>query len=498
MNEGTRARFETQTNAFQLAIQKAFDDLSGLWSSSVDGSKRIAASADSMVPYFRVGQLLGQFRILPADLISALRAHLSSLKEGRISQQKNEIGNCNAECLRIFEQELPGLRQEREKVQEALDVARRQRPLRGWRGSRGEFGFYLLPSLLLVGAEIALAQQITQEALLLANPLIFSLALASLTLAFKFLADRFFVENDGGLQKAGLYYLGTMLLLFVGLMYFVASLRTQKVVTDFADARMSVEGVAWTDEPNGGPNQRHGGASPTSTDPELASRSVRLLYAFYISALLFPMLSGAGFSRAFRALDRRAEHKHFALDLDRLETRLTQVEASEGALIQRLSELRQRSARAIGALGPSSDSLAGFTHRLLLLVRDPTMRSAAESQASHFLETPSAKSLASFLSTVRGSNESDGFIERLQIEHLVGLLEVALAARDRRDVDLLAEELFTQIRGQIESGFRYGKVTGFEIFDGDSQDKLLRLVDLQKYHERFFASLTDDNGKQAI
>jgi hypothetical protein len=510
MNEQPRGRFDGQSSNLQSVVHKAFADLSELWHGILDPAKSGAVSSEEMDPYFRVGQLLGQFRIDPVSLIEALRARLASLKEARISQQRIELGRCTTESVRIFDKELPDALEARTVTDQRLQKARADDPLRGWKGSRFEIAFYLLPSLFVLGAEVALAHQVTQEALLLQSPLYFSLALASLTLAFKFLSDRFFPdgnEEEHSGSKAGLAYLVVMLALFATLMWFVAALRTQKVVSDFADARSFSSGtVGWADlqtspQPGSTPQpvvdpRTSPGATGTNSQDNL--RKYSLQYAFYLSAILFPMLSGAGFSRAFRSLDVRAKHVRAQGTLQENKAALMTSEENYSQCLERLGHLRERAARAISALGPAAESLPGYIYRLISLVDDADARKELGKLAEAFLDNPSARGLSSLLSSVRSSLSpiEDDFVRNLQFEHLIGLSEVSLAAMSRRDLDLVAEELFGQLRGQIESGARYGRATGFEMFEGESRDKLLNVVDLKKYHSRFFDEALEDNESQ--
>jgi len=224
--------FSSQEASLQDALRQTLGALDALWAASLDG--RQGGQATGGYPFFRIGTQLGQFGSGPSFVVGAVNSRLAALastatrdEKARIVALDTESGLLLARTLELEEeQELQ--RSSMRALESEVNVGRQEWI---WIILCGFF------SLALISAEFALAQQVTQEALLLRNPLVFGLALASATLAFKLLADRFLKEANA---RSHLIYVGAVLLLFLLLMGPMSILRTKIVMNTADDAQPQI------------------------------------------------------------------------------------------------------------------------------------------------------------------------------------------------------------------------------------------------------------------
>lgn len=493
--------FSSWEEQLQSAIGKALVNLDSRWWDCVRSPLSTSTSqSDSNSPFFQLGKRLGQFLIDPSLAQEAVASKLALLKETEAIRAKKRLGTLDAEAATIMTRLLPSFDGEKQRSLRSRDTIEARAPKPGWRGNIWEILFYFIVSVALFAAEFSLATQITQEALLLRNPWVFSLALASLTLAFKFLADRFFSKT----KASGLIYIIIMIVLFLVLMVPVSILRTETVLNNVDDSGFASGGVKWNTGEGSPQGEDPMGAaekpSASSSDAGEGRRSVRglvstsqyLKAAFFLSAVLFPLLSGAGFSRFQRSLAKLLAEKERRRQLIRGSQELTALEDEHRKARDRLSFLEEETSQIVVTLGESLGVAGLYVYRLTgLLAATGQAREAVAEAAAALSETPSAATLDTLLAAIR-KTEADPDVEQslaektMQREYYVRLLTVAVTSRHRSKLDLLEEQLKAHVGAELAAGYELGKKTRFQVFSGESKDELMKMSELNDYHDVLF------------
>jgi len=498
--------FSSQEQQLQAAIGGALNELDARWWDCVRSPHSSTAGTSGGSAFFQLGKRLGQFLIQPTLAMAAVASKLALLKESEAIRSKKRLNALDAEATTICVRQIPQIDADRDAVLAAHLGFAGEQARSGWSGSLWEIILYLSISIALFVAEFSLATQITQEALLLRNPWVFSLALACLTLAFKFLADRFFKDTG----RAGLVYLALMILLFLSLMLPVAVLRTETVLVNSDELSLSSSGVPWSDGSNGssaiGDPMPGGGAPPqrkvaqdpagTSAVPEPSpylSKSFYLKTTFFLSSILFPLLSGAGFSRFQNALDiwRKDNERQGGLQLNR--ERLSEIEKEYKTAHERLSVMAEENSQIIVTLGDTLDGVGFYVSRICdLLGAERALNDAGNA----LTKEARSETLGTFLTAVRAAADSGEPWVKLQLEYYVRLLTTAVNSRHTSKLDLLERQLISQISAEVEAGTSRSKRTRFQIFAGENTDELLRISDLNKYHRAVFVEGDREDGHE--
>ena len=494
--------FSSWEEELQASIGKALDNLDSRWWDCVRSPLSTSpAHNNGSSPFFQLGKRLGQFLIGPSLAQEAVASKLALLKETEAIRSKKRLGTLDSEAATIMTRLLPEFDSNKAQALEIKKMFESQGSKTSWRGSLWEIVFYLSVSVALFIAEFSLATQITQEALLLRNPWVFSLALASLTLAFKFLADRFFTE-----KRSELIYIVVMIALFFLLMIPVSVLRTETVLNNVDDIGFTSSGVKWNSTEGSQQSENHENQmmpaerspaqkpSPASGQegPDrknvtgFLSTALYLKSAFFLSAILFPLLSGAGFSRFQRSLEFFLQQKERARQIIRGGQELASLEEEHRKTRDRLSVLEEETSQIIVTLGESLSVTSLYIYRLTrLLDADGSAQEGVAQAAAGLSENPTSETLDALLASIRKAEaekaKTGSFIEqKLQMEFYIRLLSVAVTSRHRSKLELLEEQLKAHVGAEFAAGYELGRKTRFQVFSGESRTDLMQMSETQR------------------
>jgi len=452
---------------------------------------------------FALGQRLGELRVDARDVVDVASAKLEALQEKERILAEGDLAQADDRLLMTLSIEIPSAQANLEVLEKERSDAAKALELEG--GETTKFGIYLYPILALAPlvAEFALAWQVTQDALALQQPWLFAIALSvASALVFKLIADARLSGQDGG--SGAVKYRRFMIAMLVALLVPLSFLRTEVIAdSGSSDFRSQVREVLSKQKATSGGDQENDSRDhrPEAGLTLLPSGSIRffLLFIALLSAgFLFPMLSGLTFQlgqkavSAERAARRRKERfVRASASVER------QREEISGLIEQGLKSSRVIAERvSIAGEAARARRISALVGKLRKVFpeseSDPELQSAGQAAVdSH--DRSSVESFIAICEARIASKSRPG--EDLAARHCIDSLR-HLVDNSHVSVEEIGKALLNRFKGEIQAGFKCGVTTGFEIFDDQEIRKLVRDVDLRKYHARVLTGDYSSRGNR--
>ena len=294
----------------------------------------------------RYGQRLGELGLATEKAEKLTAGEVESLREASVRDAHSRLARLGSRAAFLLSTQLPSLTESRSRLAERLTAngahwleVRGDQPFRWHR-----FLFYLIPAFLVLGAEGALAEDITRSAFHLKGYLwfLFPIALLSLPLVFKEFLDW---KRLNRLHKG---YVIAILVLLVLLLLPLSWTRSKEVFGGSRRAPQSAGFDPFASTPGAAP------ASPQVAPPPRAGSQEKLYLLtgiFSIFGALFPMVSGLCFYRAWEIADRGLEGWRLRKEGKETTRELEAVDSRIGACRTELDAIQQESVKLIASLG---------------------------------------------------------------------------------------------------------------------------------------------------
>jgi len=435
----------------------------------------------------RYGQRLGELSLSTERAEVLVDNEVESLREASVRDSHSRLARLGSRAAFLLSTQLPTLMARRGLLAELLTSLSA-----GWLKVRGDrpfrwhrFFFYLIPAILVLGAEGALAEDITRNAFRLKGHfwVLFPIALLSLPLIFKEFLEW---EQLKRLQK---YYVGVLLTILLLLLVPLSWIRSNEVFRGGGRPASGPDPFAASSTPGAGlptPGSPLEGATPR---PKSQSKIVLLTSIFVMFGILFPMVSGLCFYRAWESADQGLESWRLRKELDRTRREVDAVDRQIGLCRTELDSNQHETIKLIANLSSGDrfvekmiadlvGSLRGAGPEILARVKQQI-----ESARSDGGWPVLAKQLALDVEALELSGDA---LHQAHVKFQKDLLSGIAQIEVGNSLARLAEGLKRRIRAALSEGHHVGSEAPFAVMAVHSPEEMVQLVRQRKLRDALF------------
>jgi hypothetical protein len=473
--------------ASELSHSLRSDWVRGVAEDEPDPSSNIMEKSTAVC--IRWGQRLGELSLSTARAETLAESEVDSLHEASVRDSHSRLARMGSRASFLLSTRLPALMEHRSSLTERLTNLSAR-----WLKERGDypfrwhrFLFYLIPALLVLGAEGALAEDITRSAFRLKGVLwfLFPIALLSLPLIFKELLEW------GKLDRLQKGYVVTLLVLLLALLIPLSWTRSNEVFRGSVRAAAAASSDPFATAPNtpGAP-----AASPPVGMPQRPGSDGKLLLLssiFAIFGALFPMVSGLCFYRAWGMADKGLECWRVRKEGEQTRKELDAIDAQIGTCRTELDSNQHETVKLIAGLSSGDRFVEKMVADLVgsLHGAGPEIVASVKQKIGATLGEWGWPELAKWLALeVEALELSGGPLQQVRVKFQKDLLS-GVAQIDKGDsLGNQAETLKKRIRAALSEGYEVGTQAPFAVMATHSPEEMVELVRQRKLRDALFRS----------